>query len=203
MRVLKLSLMAAVILSAASPAALAQSGQASAGAQGGALRPYRINPGDELEIYVWGEERLQRQVRVLPDGTFSYPLVGRVDAVGKLPAEVEAAITRGLRPQYREQVPQVTVSIRAPSGLQFSVAGRVRAPGAFTPGRYVNVLEALVMAGGPAEFADLNNVTILRKNGTRVEPIRVRMSDLLKGNPSPRDLAGLPIIESGDSVVVP
>lgn len=36
-------------------------------------QPYRINAGDELEINVWGEERLQRTVRVLPDGTFSFP----------------------------------------------------------------------------------------------------------------------------------
>src|SRR5882724_4329905 len=40
--------------------------------------PYRINPGDELEILVWGDERLQRSVLVLPDGTFAFPLVGQV-----------------------------------------------------------------------------------------------------------------------------
>jgi len=185
-------------LAAQSAAASGAAAQATAG-----VRPYRINPGDELEIYVWGEERLQRDVRVLPDGTFSFPLVGRVDAVGKLPGDIEAAVTRGLRSQYREQVPQVTVSVKSPAGLQFSVAGKVRTPGAFTPGRYVNLLEALVMAGGPAEFADLGGVTILRKENGRLRAIRVRMTDILKGNPSAGDLAGLPIIESGDSVVVP
>ena len=42
--------------------------------------PYRINPGDELEVLVWGDERLQRSVLVLPDGTFAFPLVGQVNA---------------------------------------------------------------------------------------------------------------------------
>ncbi|WP_233150546.1 polysaccharide biosynthesis/export family protein [Sphingomonas mollis] len=167
------------------------------------LPPYRINPGDELEVYVWGEERLQRGVRVLPDGTFSFPLAGRIDAAGKLPGEIEAAISRGLASQFREQVPQVTVSIRTPSGFQFSVIGKVRAPGSFTPGRYLNVLEALFIAGGPTDFANTNDIIILRKQGSGLTPIRVRLSDAIKGNPSARDLTGLPELQSGDTVIVP
>jgi len=168
------------------------------------LQPYRINPGDELEVYVWGEERLQRTVKVLPDGTFSFPLVGQIEAINKLPREIEAEVSKGLRTQYRDTVPQVTVTVKAALGLQFSVAGKVKNPGSFVPGRYVNVLEALVMAGGPAEFADVGNVTILRKapSGT-LSSIKVRLSDLLKGNTSQADLKGLPQIQSGDTVIVP
>ena len=56
---------------------------------------YRINPGDDLEILVWGDERLQRTVRVLPDGTFGFPLVGQVMAAGQLPSDLERIITAG------------------------------------------------------------------------------------------------------------
>lgn len=167
------------------------------------LRPYRINPGDEIEIYVWGEERLQRTVKVLPDGSFSFPLVGQVDAFNKLPQDIEADVAKGLKSQYRDTVPKVTVSVREATGLQFSVSGKVRTPGAFTPGRYINVLEALTMAGGPADFANLSEVTILRKVGSRLTTIKVRLTDVLKGNPSARDLAGIPQLESGDTVIVP
>ena len=190
-------------------AALATAGPvASLHAQGAAapapqLRPYRINPGDLLEIYVWGEERLQREIKVLPDGTFSFPLVGQVNALNKLPAEVEQEVSRGLRSQYRDTVPQVTVAVKAAAGMQFSVAGRVRSPGAFDTGRYVNVLEALTLAGGPSEFADVGNVRILRKSGSGLVVVRVRLTDIMKGNPSDRDLAGLPQLESGDTVIVP
>ena len=38
------------------------------------LKAYRINPGDEIEVYVWGDERLQRALKVLPDGSISFPL---------------------------------------------------------------------------------------------------------------------------------
>ena len=50
---------------------------------------YRISPGDDLEIMVWGDDRLQRVVRVLPDGSFGFPLVGQVMAAGLLPSELQ------------------------------------------------------------------------------------------------------------------
>lgn len=169
------------------------------------LKAYRINPGDELEVYVWGEERLQRTIRVLPDGTFSFPLVGRIDALNKLPTDLEQVISKGLEAQYRGQVPQVTVSVRSPSGMQVSVIGKVRSPGSFTPGKYINVLEAIGIAGGPTEFADVSNVTILRKQGDHLVPMKVRLSGALRGSPSSADLAadGLPQLQSGDTVIVP
>lgn len=167
--------------------------------------PYRINAGDDLDIYVWGEDRLQRTIRVLPDGTFSFPLVGRIDALNRLPTEIEALIAAGLKTQFRDQVPQVTVSVKNPSGLQFSVIGKVKNPGNFSPGKYINVLEAISIAGGAAEFADMSNVLILRKANGGLVSIHVRLTDALRGNPSSRDLAvnGLPNLMSGDTVIVP
>ncbi len=126
---------------------------------------YRINAGDEIEVMVWGDERLQRTVRVLPDGTFAFPLVGQIVAINQLPSDLERIISAALRPQYRGVVPQVTVSVKNPSGYQFSVVGKVRSPGTYTPGRYVNALEAISIAGGPTEFASTSNVKILSQVG--------------------------------------
>ena len=180
--------------------------QAQAQAQAGTAAPgvaYRINPGDELDILVWGDERLQRSVRVLPDGTFAFPLVGQVVATGRLPSELERIITAGLQPQYRGQVPQVTVSVKNPAGFQFSVIGKVRGPGTFTPGRYVNALEALSIAGGPTEFADLNNIRIVRKVGEGLTTIRIGLGDAIKGSGSRLTPAQNPQILSGDTLVIP
>jgi polysaccharide export outer membrane protein len=165
--------------------------------------PYRINAGDQLEIYVWGDERLQRTVTVLPDGTIAFPLVGQIVAQGNLPRELEALITDRLVSQYRDQVPQVTVSVVSPAGMQFSVMGRVQSPGTFTPGRYINVLEALSMAGGPTEFADLNNVLIIRKAGDQLRPRRVRLSSLFRSGGDIDASRAVLKIESGDMVIVP
>ena len=162
---------------------------------------YRVNPGDDLDIMVWGDERLQRTVRVLPDGSFSFPLVGQVMAAGLLPSDLERIITAGLRPQYRDVVPQVTVLVRNPGGYQFSVIGKVRSPGTFTPGRYVNALEALGIAGGPTEFAQTGRIRILRKAGPQIQTIPVQLGGALKGDPvGPGDI---PPILTGDTLVVP
>jgi polysaccharide export outer membrane protein len=194
-----LALLFAVVTGAGSGSASAQ--QASQPAPTGVA--YRINPGDEIDVLVWGDERLQRSVRVLPDGTFAFPLVGQVVAAGRLPSELERIITAGLQPQYRGQVPQVTVSVKNPTGFQFSVVGKVRGPGTFTPGRYVNALEALSIAGGATEFADLGNIRIIRKSGDNLLTIRVRVVDALRGSGGRLTTNDIPQILSGDTLVVP
>jgi polysaccharide biosynthesis/export protein len=107
-----------------------------------------------------------------------------------------------LKTQYRGEVPQVTVSVKSPSGMTFSILGRVKGPGTFTPGRYINIIEALSLSGGPDEFANLDNVTIIRKTPTGITVMKVRLSAAFKGA---RDLTAesLPQIESGDTVIVP
>lgn len=162
---------------------------------------YRISPGDDLEIMVWGDERLQKVVRVLPDGSFGFPLVGQVMAAGLLPSELQRVITVALKPQYRDVVPQVTVTVKNPNGYQFSVIGKVKTPGTFTPGRYVSALEAIGIAGGPTEFADVNRIRIVRKIGGRVLTIPVQVGSALKGDFS--HLTEIPSIQSGDTMVVP
>jgi polysaccharide export outer membrane protein len=165
--------------------------------------PYRINPGDELEILVWGDERLQRTVLVLPDGSFAFPLVGQVSAAGRLPAELQRTIAAGLQSQYRGPVPQVTVSVKKASGYQFSVVGKVRSPGTFTPGRYVNALEAIAIAGGPTEFAQTGSIRVLRKSSGRLVVVPVRLADVLRGDLSRVSAEQIPRIESGDTLVIP
>lgn len=165
--------------------------------------PYRVNPGDQLQVLVWGDERLQRDVLVLPDGTFAFPLVGQVNAAGKLPSEIERIITVGLQPQYKGPVPQVTVTVKQASGYQFSVVGKVRNPGTFTPGRYVNALEALAIAGGPSEFANMGGAKIIRKAGNQLYVVPVHLQEALRGDNNTLSRNEIPRIESGDTLVVP
>lgn len=98
------------------------------------LSVYRINPGDELDINVWREDQLQR-VKVLPDGTIAFPLVGSVQAADRTTADIEAMIASGLTNKYVDgKVPDVTVAVRSPSGLQFSVIGKVKSAGTLRRG---------------------------------------------------------------------
>lgn len=166
---------------------------------------YRINPGDEIEIYVWGEERLQRQLRVLPDGSIAFPLVGQLKVAGMLPQDVERVVSTRLSSQYRGEVPVVTVSVRAPNGMQFSVMGKVKSPGSFTVGRYVNVLDALSLAGGPAEFANLGSVLVITRRSGKLQTFSLRLDGLFKSNPNGKDINDTNIISilPGDIVIVP
>ena len=152
---------------------------------------------------MWGDERLQRSVLVLPDGTVAFPLVGQLMAAGQLPTDLQRVIATGLQPQYRGVVPQVTVSVKRASGYQFSVVGKVRNPGTFTPGRYVNALEALAVAGGPTEFAQTGGIRLIRKAGGDLIIVPVRLGEALKGDPSRLTSSQIPRLESGDTLVVP
>jgi polysaccharide biosynthesis/export protein len=201
---------AAIALAVASLALSgAVSAQASADAPVAGAKPttstYRISAGDQLQIYVWGDERLQRALTVLPDGTFAFPLAGTIQAAGHTPNEIEDALAKLLAPQYKGVPQQVTVSVSAPVGMQYSVIGKVRAPGNFSPARYVNVLNALTQAGGPTDFADINNIIIMRTTNGRSQVIRTHLANIFKGKPSENDMTpeSIPLIQSGDTVIVP
>ena len=196
----------ALVLPAASPL-LAQRPAAPAATRL-AVPPnsYRISPGDQIDVFVWGEDRLARTLLVLPDGSFAFPLAGTVQAAGKTPIAVEGELSRLLAPQFKGVAPQVTVSVKAPTGLQISVIGKVRAPGTFSPTHYVTVLDALAQAGGPTEFADVSGIMIIRNAGEGgPSVIHVRLDNVLRGKPSQNDLAAsnIPQLLAGDMVVVP
>lgn len=200
-----LCLAAALLVNGGAGTALAQQQDGAPAAPASAYPEYRINPGDELQISVWREDQLQRAVMVLPDGTLSFPLVGRIDGAGRTTREIEQTIIERLASKYVDgNVPDVTVAVSKTSGLQFSVIGKVRSAGIFSPGRYVNVVEALSFAGGIDEFASLDNVVIIRKtqNGTTVLP--VRLGSILRGKSVNEAAANaLPVLQSGDTIIVP
>ena len=90
--------------------------------------------------------------------------------------------------------------------MRFYVMGKVRTPGGFSSGKAVNVIQALSMAGGLAEFADVKNAIILRHTAQGQTVERVRLSALLKGargiDPG-RLAAPLPLLEAGDVLLIP
>lgn len=167
---------------------------------------YLINAGDELDIMVWGEERMQRLVRVGPDGSFSVPLAGRIMAAGNTTGAVSEAIRGQLADKYRNGAPDVTVSVRDSSGMRFYVIGKVRNAGSYAAGKGVDIVQALSLAGGLAEFADVKGAVILRQTPQGQVVERVRIARILKG--SRRLDAGalpetIPVLKSGDTLVIP
>jgi polysaccharide export outer membrane protein len=160
-------------------------------------RNYMIQPGDLLEISVWREDYLEREVIVQPDGKISFPLVGILNAAGTTVEAVQALVTQRLT-QYIPE-PVVTVSIKEIRGNRVYVLGQVRNPGQFIMNPTVDVIQALALAGGTTTFAELNEIKILRRNGNSQELIEFRYADISRG----RNLEQNIVLQSGDVVIVP
>ena len=158
---------------------------------------YRIQPGDVLDVSVWQEENLQKQVLVRPDGGMSFPLAGDMPVAGKSVSDVQKLITERLKKYIPD--PVVTVSTLKLDGNKVYVIGKVNRPGEFQVNRYVDVVQALSMAGGMTPYASDNKIEILRRENGKQRSIPFRYGDIEKGD----DLEQNIILHSGDVVVVP
>src|SRR5690606_28119668 len=137
----------------------------AAAAEAKAGGAYEIGPEDLLEISVWREKDLQREVLVRPDGWITFPLVGPILAAGKTTQQLQAEITERLQKYIPN--PVVTVTVQKIQGLKVFVLGRVEKPGEYVVGRYVDVLQALSLAGGLTPFANADEIKILRRENGR------------------------------------
>jgi polysaccharide biosynthesis/export protein len=159
---------------------------------------YTVKPGDVLEISVWKEPDLQRpQVLVRPDGAFSFPLVGEVDARGKTIAELNKIVSDRLTKFISDAV--VTISLQEIRGNKIYVIGQVNRPGEFIVNPSVNIMQALSMAGGMTAFAATNEIVVLRGQGKAQQAMAFRYADVVRG----RSLETNIELQSGDIVVVP
>jgi polysaccharide biosynthesis/export protein len=160
--------------------------------------PYRIGVADSLSIQVWKDRELSTEVRVRPDGTVTMPLIGEVEAAGRTPTELRDEIKRRLERYVRDAI--VTVSVSEPASYRFTVAGAVRAPGIYSPAYYVTVSEAIALAGGPDQFANADEVVLIRGGqGGKKRRIPIDYDAILEGDQPEQDIAILP----GDTVYVP
>jgi polysaccharide biosynthesis/export protein len=158
---------------------------------------YTVKPGDVLEISVWKEPDLQRSVLVRPDGQFSFPLVGEVDARGKTVMELNKTVSERLTKFISDAV--VTISVTEIKGNKIYVLGQVNKPGEFIVNPSVNIMQALSMAGGMTPFAATNDIIVLRGQGKQQNAMAFRYNDVVRGRSLDTNIELL----SGDIVVVP
>ncbi len=158
---------------------------------------YRVAPEDILEVSVYDEPELIRQLVVCPDGRISFPLVGDIKVAGKTTAEIKAVVEKKI--QVFVPNASVTVIIMELKSLKFYVLGKVARPGMFNVSNRVTVLQALAMAGGPTPFAKTKKISISRKVGANTHHISVDYENILKGQYMEQNYT----LERGDVVLVP
>ena len=166
---------------------------------------YRVAPGDVLQVFVWKEPELSREVRVRPDGYLTVPLIGDLFVVGKTP--------RGLAAELAQQLgqfvtgPVVTVTLKESIVLRFFVVGEVGKPGEFPLLGRTTVMQAFALAGGFREYAKTDEVKVLRQElqvaggraRTQETVLAVNYKALAQGQNLQQNL----VLKPGDVIVVP
>ena len=160
-------------------------------------QPYQVQPGDLLQVSVWKEDYLQRDVLVRPDGGISFPLAGDVAAANRSVMQIRDSLAQQLSRYIPD--PVVTVAVKTIAGNKIYILGQVNKPGPFVMNPRVDVMQALALAGGTTPFAALNDIKILRRTGGDQQVIEFRYSDVERG----RRLEQNVMLESGDIIVVP
>jgi polysaccharide export outer membrane protein len=158
---------------------------------------YKINPGDIISISVWRETDLQREVLIRPDGKFSFPLAGDINAKGKSVEQVRELLTKKLSRYIPDLV--VSVSVLAINGNKVYVIGQVNRPGDISVNPNIDIMQALSIAGGANPFAQLNDISILRRTENGLISIPFRYGDIEKGKRLEQNI----VLKAGDVVVVP
>jgi len=158
---------------------------------------YRVGAEDLLEITVWREDALKREVLVRPDGGISYPLIGEVQAAGKTVDQLREEITKRLEKFVPDAA--VSVTVLKTGSQRIYVLGKVAKPGEFPVGRNVDVLQALSMAGGLTQFADQNGIRIMRREGDRQSMMPFEYGRVIRGEKVEQNV----LLRAGDVVVVP
>jgi polysaccharide export outer membrane protein len=164
---------------------------------------YRINGGDLLHISVYGEQNLNQDVPVQPDGGIAFPLVGNMNARGMTLKELQGKIANNLREsQYFPNLTEneVTVSMVKATGNSVSVVGQVKQPGTFAYDTQLDVMQALSLAGGLTPFASKSKIKILRRDPAGIQTaINFDYSEVEDGQHLDKNI----ILRGGDVVVVP
>lgn len=156
---------------------------------------YLIGASDLLEISVWGEQNLSRQVTVRSDGFISLPLVGDVEAAGKTPPELKADLETRLSKFMKD--PRCAIIVLEPRSKRYFVQGQVTRPGQYTLDQELTLSQVIPIAGGFTEWADESDIVILRVEGEKKIRMEVDFSRIVKGKAD-----DVPI-RPGDTIIVP
>ncbi|HJR60721.1 MAG TPA: polysaccharide biosynthesis/export family protein [Vicinamibacterales bacterium] len=164
---------------------------------------YVLGPQDVVSITVLGEEDLSRKYTIEQDGTFTFPLIGRVTARGLTLRALEQEIRSKLAASYLKN-PQVSVAVDAYQSQRIMIWGQVNAPGEYQLTGDMTLLSALAKAGSVTPTAGREAVIVRSPKrsgaGAAAEPeiLRIDLNDLQAGNMA----LNIPLLD-GDTINVP
>jgi polysaccharide export outer membrane protein len=163
-----------------------------------------IGAFSELRVEVFGVPEMQRDVLTDGEGNFAFPLIGTVAAAGMTPDKVSDEIRTRLAGRYVRD-PQVTVNFKlsdnplATQSMLVTVDGQVNKAGAYPVVGRVTLMRAVALAGGPNEFAKLEDVVVFRDVGEKSYVGIYNLEGIRRGNYADPEIFPNDVIVVGDS----
>jgi len=131
---------------------------------------YRLGPGDEVNIDIWGASQESITETISPDGYVTVEDIGLIQLGGLSVTQAKAKLRNVLGARY--QGSRIELTIGQTRTITISVMGEVKTPGTYTLSAFATVYNALYMAGGPNEIGTLRNVKVYR-NGRLLSNVDV------------------------------
>ena len=161
---------------------------------------YLIGPGDQVEVFVWGNQELTTSVQVRPDGKITTRLVENIPASGKTPSD----LARDIEQAYGEYVkhPVVSVIVNGFIGVptqQIRVVGEAAKPLKIPFTKHMSLLDLMIEVGGLTEFAAGNKAVLIRTSEQGMKSYALRLEDLLEDG----DISANLSMHPGDIVMIP
>ena len=162
-----------------------------------AANDYKIGPGDVLNISVWKEEGMDKEVLVKPGGGITFPLAGDIKASGLTTQQ----LTEVLKQKLKRYIPNpvVTVSVLRSVSNKIYVVGKVNRPGEYNATHYMDVLQALSLAGGLTPYAESDEIKIIRRKNGKKLIYNFDYDEVISGERLEMNI----VLEAGDTIAVP
>src|SRR5258705_4778200 len=156
---------------------------------------YAIGPQDTLAIAVFQVDDLSRTVRVDTNGSILLPLIGQITATGKTSQQLSTEIATELGKTYLKD-PKVTVTIKESTNRRVTIDGAVRQPGIYPISGNTTLSQAIALAQGPSDIANVKEVAIFRNIGDQRMAATFDLSSIRSGQMAD------PAVVANDVIVV-
>lgn len=157
-----------------------------------------IGPEDVLDISVWKEPELTKQIPVRSDGKISLPLLGDIVAAGRTPAQLRVDISDKLKGYIED--PRVDIIVQQINSLKYNVFGEIGKPGSYVLNGGTTIVDAIALAGGLKDFARRRKIYILRVDSAGVQSrFTFNYDDFIKGKNTRQNI----LLKPRDTIVVP
>jgi len=158
---------------------------------------YVIGADDILTVIFWREKDMSADVGVRPDGRISLPLLNDVQAAGLTPEQLRVNLTQ-LATKYIEE-PTVTVVVKQINSRKVYITGQVAKPGPYPLMGPLTVLQLIALSGGLQEYADSENISVVRTVNGKPTRSRFNYKDFTRGKNLEQNIE----LKPGDQVIVP